>query len=96
MTEEAWGVIELMADKGGWDNIEFGKGKQKLAKDDGAPAKKRKDMRGRKKNGGVGDAEVDVAEGSSQDTAAQPVTGQKRKTIEEDNAPRRRSTRSKK
>jgi len=98
VNEEAWRVIELMADTGGWDNIDFGKGKQKLAKGDGA-TKTRGSGRGKgKRDDEVGDAEADIAEGASQGTTAQLATGQKRKTTAEDSdpVPRRRSTRSRK
>lgn len=98
VNEEAWGVIELMADKGGWDNIDFGKGKQKLVKADGVPTKTRGNGRGKnKQNDELGDAEANIAEGGFKETNT-PVTGQKRKTTETaegGSPPLRRSTRSK-
>jgi len=103
VNEEAWSIIELMADKGGWDDINFGKGKQKSAKGEGVPKKTRESGRGKgKQKDEDGEADAGVEEGGSQEANAKTVAGRKRKTTEKDtdedgdSPPRRRSTRTRK
>jgi hypothetical protein len=92
--EEAWSVIEMMTEKGGWDEMNFAKGKKKGTKaenDSKKPGRVRAPGKGRKK-GREDDSDEEVSGSSPENSVTNTSTvGQKRKAV--DNVVRRRSTR---
>jgi len=101
MSEEAWGVIETMAEKGGWEEMELAKGKVKTTKGDGGPKKTNKGRgtgKGKTKDREDGEDEDlgDIGAGSSATNTS--TAGRKRKAVDKGEAEndRRRSTRVRK
>lgn len=93
MSEEAWTVIEMMAEKGGWDEINFVKGKPKTTKGDSEPKRASKGRavgRGRRKE----DIDEDVGDADPESSA---TNKRKRKAVDTEQVEdRRRSTRARK
>jgi hypothetical protein len=96
VSEEAWTIIEMMADKGGWDEINFVKGKPKTTKGDSESKKANKGRavgRGKRKE----DMDEDVSDAGPERSATNTSTGRKRKAVDNEQVDdRRRSTRARK
>jgi hypothetical protein len=101
VTEDAWSVIEMMAEKGGWDEMNIAKSKAKATKGDGrskrasngrAAGKSKKQDREDEVDKNIGDAD---AKSSVTNTSA---IGRKRKVVDEEDVEDgwRRSTRARK
>lgn len=102
VTQQTWEVIELMASKGGWDDLNFGKNKAKVTKRDGASGSKEVNKSGRAKSKNKAVAEDEGDDGEPKDVLVKPSTaGVKRKAADkeqdsDESTPRRRSTRARK
>lgn len=98
VSEEAWTVIEMMADKGGWEEINFVKGKPKTTKS-GREPKKTSKGRGRKNDQEDDDMDEDVGDAGPESSDNHASTaGRKRKAVDKPDVEddRRRSSRARK
>jgi len=100
VSEEAWAVVEMMAEKGGWEGMELAKGKAKKTKDNGGPKATKGQAMGKGKKRDREDGEDEdlgdtEAGGSATNTS---IAGRKRKAVDKGEAEndRRRSTRARK
>jgi hypothetical protein len=102
VNEEAWGVIEMMAEKGGWDGMNIDKRKAKTVKanDESKKATKgRATGKGKRKDRKEEEEDHDVTNDDSGNSAINSSTaGRKRKVSDGGEAAnnRRRSTRARK
>ena len=93
VSEDAWAVIVMMAEKGGWDEINFAKSKPKTTKD--KASKQRTTGRGRKKDQGDEDVEDVIATDTG---SSETILTRKRKAVDPgaNGNDRRRSIRARK
>jgi len=100
VSEETWAVVEMMAEKGGWNEINFAKSKAKKTKGDGGsknPTRGRVTGKGKKDRKDAEEEDVsDVGSGGSTNNTS--AAGRKRKVVDEGDAANdlRRSTRARK
>ena len=93
VSEDAWAVIVMMAEKGGWDEINFAKSKAKTTKN--KASKQRTTGRGRKKDQGDKDVEDVIATDTG---SSETILTRKRKAVDPgaNGNDRRRSIRARK
>lgn len=91
VNDEAWSIVELMAEKGGWEDMTFGKGKAISGNKEtpkvggGAREKKAKTPK-----------ETDAEQQDAGAGSSEAATVRKRKAVDkDDDPPPRRSTRTK-
>lgn len=91
VNDEAWSIVEMMADKGGWDDMNFGKGKVKTSS-----AKALKTIRGKKVEA-LTDAGTEEPAAEAAGMGSSVKAGRKRKASDQEDvedSPPRRSTRA--
>ncbi|KAG2369740.1 PUA-like domain-containing protein [Suillus spraguei] len=99
VSQESWGIIQMMSEKGGWEEMTFGKKKPSTSKRPGQASAK--SSRAKRNSTDVnGGSEVEAKVDTNEEPDIKPKKGKKRKASDVDagtwEVPQRRSVRTKK
>lgn len=98
VSQECWGTIQMMSEKGGWEEMTFGKKKPSTSKRPGQAATK--SSKAKKSPTNVNSGEVEAKVDTNEEPDIKPKKGKKRKASDVDAGTRevhqRRSVRTKK
>jgi len=102
VSQECWGIIQIMSEKGGWEEMTFGKKKPSTSTRPRQPATKNSRAKTNPTNNDGGGSEVEGNVDASEEPDIKPKKGKKRKASDIDTGtqkvmvPHRRSVRTKK
>ncbi|KAG1752512.1 PUA-like domain-containing protein [Suillus paluster] len=99
VSEECWGIIQMMTEKGGWEGMTFGKTKSGTSNRPRQPTKNSRAIQKKTPTRDNGGDEVEAEVGADDEAEVKPKKGKKRKASDIDTetqeVPRRRSLRTK-